>query len=92
MLLSCFGKEVALDPTLLYTETEVFDKCLEIRKHKSPLSTLDFDAQLNFSYCPSVLVPFPYLLFVCNLVAQRHNDTVLRVPAPQGASLEQNAS
>jgi hypothetical protein len=92
MRLSCYGEVLILDPTLQYTEIEVFDKCLTIREHRPPSLTLEFEAQLNFNYCPSVPVPFPHLLFVCNLVAQHHNDQVLGAPAPQEASLEQNAS
>jgi hypothetical protein len=84
MWLSCYGERVCLDNGLVYTDIEIFQKCIEIRTARSGNTSLEFNAQLNFEHGASVPVPFAHILLVCNILSRHHNDRVaakLRTPS-----------
>ena len=73
--LFCSGREVGLEPGVVYSEADVFQLCLAARQ---AAGALDFgDVQLRFNDCPPVPVPFEGLLLTCNILSKLHNETVL---------------
>ena len=78
MWISCFGKDIRLDPSIKYNGIDIFYMCLKIRdgKKNTLSNSLDFDSFINFHSCPRIPVQFSNLMLVCTMMAHYHNDRV----------------